>query len=134
MIYLISTDGYEPMMNHYATNEAEITAIVAKYHKDYFYEEIRNVKIDFESNIVEFEYKAEWDDEWEVDDMHIHPIERVMKKEEKAVFIVSVLYNNPHIQKDHWYVENLMKSSDEVIESFYNLAKRKAKENIFSIN
>lgn len=76
MIYLISTDGYEPMLHYYAVDESDIIDIVAKYRKDYFYEDIRHVKIDFDKKIVKFEYKADWDEDWEEDIYHIHPIPR----------------------------------------------------------
>jgi hypothetical protein len=57
MIYLISIDGHRDSIDleYYFTNEEQIESWIKKYRKEYFDENVRNVKVNFDKEEVSFE-------------------------------------------------------------------------------
>jgi len=78
-VYLVSRDGYlESIMGSRAAVDAEgVAQIIASHRMEYFMEHIRNVQVDFETGIVQFECKPEWEEDWEQEGAMIIPFEIV---------------------------------------------------------
>jgi hypothetical protein len=70
----------ESIMGERCAVDAEgVAKIIAAYRQEHFYDEVRNVQVDFDTLTVTYECKSEWIDEWEACEAKLIDYEIVQK-------------------------------------------------------
>ena len=78
MIYLISDDGYRDSVDleYYCVTEQDIKNYVEFYYRTMYNDKVRNIEVNFEEKIINFESSYHIDEDWEDHIMYLHELNK----------------------------------------------------------